>query len=806
MSVKLNKIKLLLDKLAICVKMVTETNRVKLNLEGRLKIMFNVGDYVTGNVGCHYGITNEKSLCVVTKVEGSSMYVKVLGHVYESNLDESEYEDERYGYEVSCCNFTAITLEEYCEKYPYAYYAKDVDSSITNNNNKEGKTMTMPETVMDKKVTTTLTVEETASLRGEIINLLKEYNYSPTDRAVDKIITEWVTNKGWMIEMFKKHPNYNGKFQIVFDADYNRVCDKNILNNFRRYVDRVSSPLFRKEIRIGCFTYAELYNIVYKLSNITSRMRDLKCAGAKNVLVDGKTYEELHAELMHFNKKLDEFKKNPNVLVSNDKGYDKELWTTYDKLYGFLYTLASTTEHIATEEFVEKVNANFPEVKAVVGQKVSRIVNKLCTQLGITKDADWNREFAKYSDAINPLSIKRHTILSCHPVDYLTMSFGNSWASCHTIDKENRRGMPDNYEGCYSSGTLSYMLDNSSFVFYTVDKDYDGNEYELQSKINRNMFHVGEDKLIQARVYPQSTDGEGGFYKQIREIAQKVVADCLGLSNMWKNVKGTSECSYMITSRGTHYTDYESFDNCNVSYLKRDGVEDDIFNKVRIVVGHYPICPSCGDTHEWEACIECEDCYDDNRHTCVGCDCTCDEEDMYYIDGEWYCSDCSFYCEYHGEQEAGDDHVYVEGYGYVCENAIDYSGDFFCCEHCSEYHHIDDGIETEDGTWFCCEDCASKDDYICVDGKWYTEGDVVTCEHCGELILEEDALETEDGTHFCDSDCASEGGYIELDGGEWYPGEEVHICDKCGAVVHDDDWNEDHNCCDECAAELEEEE
>lgn len=774
--------------------------------------MFNVGDVVTGNERAWYGITDKYSLCIVTKVDSNTMFhLKLLGHRYGTNLTNPGYGSE-YGYKVAQEYFTATTVEEFVALHPDYHYVDDINETVQsilkNEPNKEETTM---ETVMNKAVATVLTEEEIKELRVEIIDLLKKYGYNPTERAVNKIINEWVANKGWMIEMFKKHPNYNGRFQIVFDADYERTLDRNVVNKFRRYLSDVSANLFRKEARIGCFTYRELDVICSKLGSIKSRIEDLRYAGAKTIVVDGKTEKEIGAEYDYFYKKREAFKRHPNVYISGGNAFDNEAYKIYSNMHNVIAEIYRTKEHLATEEFVKVINENFPETKAVVGQKVSRIITKLCTKLGITNDAEWNREFAKYSDAINPLTIKRHTILSIHPVDYLTMSFGNSWASCHTIDKRNLRGMPDDYNGCYSGGTLSYMLDTSSFVFYTVDEKYTGTLFELQDKINRNMFHMGEDKLVQGRVYPQANDGENGLYKQIREIAQKVVADCLGVSNMWKNVKGTDECYKTITSRGVHYTDYTSFSSCNVSYLKRDKAEtdteeDDIFNNVKIVVGHDPICPSCGCEHDWTECIECSDCYDDGCHHCENCGDTYDEDDMYYIDGDWYCSDCCFYCDYHERYEAGESDYYVDGYGHICEDAYE-NGDFASCERCGDVFWTEHGcaIETEDGSWFCCEDCARREGYVEIDGKWYDEDETVTCEHCGELILEDDALETEDGTWFCDAECAAEGDYVEVRG-EWYPTDEVHTCPICGDVVHDDYWNEDHECCDDCAENIDEEE
>ena len=185
------------------------------------------------------------------------------------------------------------------------------------------------------------------------------------------------------------------------------------------------------------------------------------------------------------------------------------------------------------------------------------------------------------------------------------MSFGNSWTSCHSIDKKNVRNRDKRSNGEYSSGTESYMLDGTSMVFYTVDAEYNGNHLELQDKINRNMFHFYDGNLIQGRVYPQSCDsGSDNLYDDIRNVVQKVIADILEVPNLWNLNRGYSWCKSASNSHGTHYTDYNRFDTCTLSTLQ----DHTKFNFRRVNIGHNPICPHCGDTHDNRYNIECYYC------------------------------------------------------------------------------------------------------------------------------------------------------------------------------------------------------
>lgn len=603
--------------------------------------MFKVGDIITGTNANRYGITNENALMVVTKTTNNNMWVYVFGDVWESDLES------RYEVSNNETDFVATTIEEWKEKHPNAYFC-DMPEDLDEDAAKE------PTNVMNMTSNFTLDEEEMKRLTKEIRKLLEDYDYEVSDYGIREELRTWSCNKGWLIDLFKKHPNYNGNYQIVFDIDVERRFDKKAVKEFANWC-------------YGNTSYPHCYNVSTVINEIKS-----------------------------------------NVLNEDDVS--------------------------RIDYYLRDAN-----LRPAVGQKTSRAIGKLCKYLGLNQYEDYERKFAIFADAVNPALIKRHTILSLHPIDYLTMSFGNSWASCHTIDKENRRGMPDNYHGCYSSGTLSYMLDGTSAVFYTLNAKYEGNEYHLEPKINRNMFHIGQDKIVQGRVYPKDNDGENSVYKQFREIVQKVIADCLGVPNLWINSKGTSKCESVIESFGTHYRDYENYSNCNVSYLKMEGKRK---NEFEIEVGHDPICPNCGDSHCGEENILCEDCVD-NRKECAGCGYRYDEDDLYWIDGEPYCYDCTAFCEYHGRREPSGDVYYYEGYGYACDDA-----ELTKCENCDHYFDSDEGgVYTEDGREFCCDECAEEAGYIYFDGGWYHENEIRKCPECGQTVF---SYEYNDVHDMCD--------------------------------------------------------
>lgn len=521
------------------------------------------------------------------------------------------------------------------------------------------------ETKMD--VSEIITEEERYALLNDMEQLLSEYDYKFTGYALNKIIDTWATNKADLIKAFKRHPNYlEGKFMIVFSHDFERVTDCNALARFKSWV--------------------------------------------------------IDADVVKYVKENNFMPEN----MKKETSLYRQKYPT--KIFDFLIKIPVYTFQYIDSELADELNKICPEVHAHDGQKTSRVINKLLTYIGVSKHPDYNREFAKYADALNPLTITRHTVLSVNPLDYLTMSFGNSWASCHTIDKRNKRGMPNSYEGMYSSGTISYMLDSPSMVFYTVDASYNGNDFWNEPKINRQMFHWGEEKLVQGRLYPQDNDGDNSVYTPYREIVQKVMSELFSLPNYWTVSKGTDAAGKFINSDGTHYRDYDNYSNCTLSRPK--GSENDRY----ITVGHDPICIECGSEHDTEDCISC--CSKPSEYYCSECGEPIDDDDVIWINDEPYCRDCVTWCDECESYFVGEGTTVVDGYGYtitVCDDCLDR---YTYCDCCGEYH-------PSEMTYWIDVDCES----VCGDcfSDYYG-----TCEDCGEYYKLKD-LEDHNGNLLCPS-------------------------------------------------------
>lgn len=221
----------------------------------------------------------------------------------------------------------------------------------------------------------------------------------------------------------------------------------------------------------------------------------------------------------------------------------------------------------------------------------------------------------------------------------------------------------------------------------------------------------------------------------------------------------------MIQTRGTHYPDYIYTNGCNVSFLTG---EDDAKNKMPIIVGANPICIACGYEHR-DGHIYDDDCKRKARsiYHCAECGCPIDEdeEEIYWIDGEPYCEDCVFYCDYHEEYEvkARENVITLANGHMVCETGFEH-GDYATCEHCGEAYNCDDTDEivTADDYWFCCEECADAAGYVYVEEYgWIEKDDANYCPFCDEWVAKDDW----DEEHECCNDCAEEHEYGEVANG-----------------------------------------
>lgn len=349
------------------------------------------------------------------------------------------------------------------------------------------------------------------------------------------------------------------------------------------------------------------------------------------------------------------------------------------------------------------------------GQKISRCINAVCKKEGVDKDPDYNRVYARVADAFNPLKVKRTSVLSVHPCDFLHMTHG--FNSCHNID-----------DGCYMAGTLSYMGDEVSMIFYTIADDYENAEY-MEKKITRNVFCYEDQVLMQSRCYPRNDEDRKKHY---REIVQSIISLCEEIPNLWVKKGSEFVMDYCETHcDAKHYPDYEYDEyEANVSMPK------DYKTAHRMVIGSTCYCLTCDNEVYEEAELYCDSCRDGCY--CADCGDRINKDDAYYIDGEYYCDNCVSYCDC-CDESVRSDMTYV-GDSWVCESCLE--NYYSRCEDCGEYVHKDEIMYIEDKQIDVCPDCLKSGRYFeCSECySYYSKEEesvidcMVVCTDCKEFL------------------------------------------------------------------------
>lgn len=427
----------------------------------------------------------------------------------------------------------------------------------------------------------------------------------------------------------------------------------------------------------------------------------------------GKFIDDLKKLEMYINKKTGEYGINYNPIVTSA-----------------LDAISESVARKISEEEAEKINkiGYYKEIRS--GMKRSRVINNIFKEYPVGDDYkfdatglvdphengdrnydSYNKRFAVVADDTNPLKIKRITVLSANICDFLLMSNGNSWSSCHFINSNGA------YQGCYKAGTLSYANDGTSMIFYTLPESYTGDEWFMEEKITRQLFFYQNGLLLQSRLYPKGGDSTSENYRDYRAVVQDIMSTCLEKPNLWKKVDDDWDC-YIVTHENTfHYRDYDEYpDECVFTYNKEMKSE----TTYGLHIGGDSYCVDCGDMMDSDDDnaeeLQCCDCLN-NRSYCYHCGCEIDDDDAYEIDGEVYCDDCTFYCEYHNEREVAYDDTgdslivedYIGGHWYtMCRDAYDEA--VTRCDKCDELEFTNDMVYVEEIDSYLCKTC--YDEYM----------------------------------------------------------------------------------------------
>lgn len=407
---------------------------------------------------------------------------------------------------------------------------------------------------------------DTDKMVNDIMELLTTYNHRNSEHGVCTMLNTFFINKEPLIQKFISSPHYVGNLRIGLRREFAR---SNNASDIRYFCHHFESAVGSKDM------------ILKHTDEHGKTLVDYMLTGTKRVGVKQLCDAKFVRKLRDARVGMRDF---------DDNGYTKQSKQAVDTFHQIIVgDFADFSGPSLSACIVNNIHSHDSSLKLAAGLKTSRAFNRVCDTYGITKAANYNKLFAQYADMVSDLKRELDFYISLNPYDYLTMSFGNSWASCHTIDKHNRRNIQESYSGGYCGGCLSYMLDGTSIITFAIDKDAD---VQQDGKIYRNMFHFENNMLMQSRVYPQSNDGGTDLYKSFRDIVQGEFAIMLGLANnAWDHLGSRRMCDDQTVTNGVHYPDYIYRDDCNIS------CPTELRQRIggSIHVGRAGICAYCGE-------------------------------------------------------------------------------------------------------------------------------------------------------------------------------------------------------------------
>lgn len=277
--------------------------------------------------------------------------------------------------------------------------------------------------------------------------------------------------------------------------------------------------------------------------------------------------------------------------------------------------------------------------KPVAGQKVTRYLRAVLVKAGMSVEQGSQKiPFLRLCESFTEAEKKYRFFMSIHPSDYLTMSNGRSWDSCHSLDG-----------GCYKRGTLSYMNDESTVITYILDDETEtGGAPAIIAnipKIYRSAVMIGEDgtAMMRSRTYPHDDNNAFAEYytNKVMDILKEISVARGKERDYCNSTGGTPNIRqfFNVLDNG-HYPDYNYM---SVPFYHQSGIE----SAPRKSIGGINYCLGCGEEFHTDASgddVECYSCQGSYVGDCYICGGGVHDRYQHNVSGRLLCDDC-FECE-----------------------------------------------------------------------------------------------------------------------------------------------------------------
>ena len=352
-----------------------------------------------------------------------------------------------------------------------------------------------------------------------------------------------------------------------------------------------------------------------------------------------------------------------------------------------------------------------------VGTKISRFIRKCCEEYHINDEETINamdlqtehdpgdrnfdsteKRFAKLSDTLSELATTKTGFMSLNFLDFMTMSNGNSWSTCHYINSHglfHDNDSTSSYSGAYKQGCLSYALDKPSFIFYTLPDKLSETDYYRKQKLTRMCCQYANGALVTGKCYPNNDSDLIGQYVN---MLQSIIAVTEANVDEWELTSdiGVIQDSVATAKAAAHYADYIMGNQRPTISLCRRLLKS---SGKQMTIGHQAYCVYCGTELQrgdsrWLQCSPHR-----KKMVCAHCGKKLTEDVIYHEYGDsLFCGECAFYCAVHKRVEMISELygtiLMKDGEVQVCNTAM---RSLAKCENCGIYGYKFHMLKTETG-------------------------------------------------------------------------------------------------------------
>jgi len=335
---------------------------------------------------------------------------------------------------------------------------------------------------------------------------------------------------------------------------------------------------------------------------------------------------------------------------------------------------------IISEGMANQIKNRFPDCHVRKGKRLTTVVAEIIKQGNIRlserpdyESADYKRYLNVTFDRLCTMLITKeetlNVIISTNIFDFITMSWGNSWRSCHYY-----------VDGDYRVGCFNLALDYTTALIFT--------ENDQGEKINRQTVNFIDNKIVYGRIYG---DNNVDLFSAIQShLSNELKLKYIGELPQ-QDVNYVYSCEYM------GYQDLTCFET--ITYQN-----DNFPNTGQHVIGETAMYLDSGEdinSNRNDGFMEDEE----GGYICECCGNRIEEWNMVSTDEGIYCTDCASPCEDCGEWHLNNELHSVAGYRDVCDSCYDEYGQ---CERCGDIVPLDDMVFNDASEMDLCESCDSQ--------------------------------------------------------------------------------------------------